>query len=327
LGLAGSAERLLVGQPGVGSVFGIGGRTRPYWLSPTQWRVLRLLRERGVGPVWVSDAKEAKTLSLLERAGYDPGLICRANDYPRQAGEHFADRWLRFAAATPRALAGSVAPVPLTVQPLCHLIVSAAMRADLDAWLRAIGLARRPLLLIQTGNWRTMRRWPPRHGSGGKFWPLGRWAAVLCALRTLHPHHSLLLLGVPREASLNAQLMQLAGVADTFNVAPDLPVPRLLALAERAAGIICVDSGPAHAAVAVGCPAVVLFGKADVTLYAPRGPDAVVRTLSATIGGEPSVLGITSDQVISAWREVFAESQLQRMRANDQPASVAFQYR
>ena len=77
---------------------------------------------------------------------------------------------------------------------------------------------------------------------------------------------------------------------------------RLVALLARAAALISVDSGPAHAAAAVGCPQVVLFGKASTSLYRPWGrAGADVSVLTGRIGGEPSMLGIEAAAVIAAW--------------------------
>jgi len=57
-----------------------------------------------------------------------------------------------------------------------------------------------------------------------------------------------------------------------------------------------------HAAAAVGCPEVVLFGKASPTLYRPWGSQgADVKVLCGQIDGEASMLGIKSSDVIAAW--------------------------
>ncbi len=299
---------LLEGQPGVGRPFVIGSRRRPYLLSREQQHLVRQLRERHAGPVWLCESDDAKPLWLLKRAGYASGLICRANDLPRKAGEHFADRLLRFAASTPRDLGASMSSMPAGVAPLGQLFVSPTVRNELDGWLRTRGLADRPLILVQAGNKRTMRRGARRRASNTKYWPEERWSAVVRALRALHPDHALLMLGAPREAGLNSEIIRMADAGDVSNVALELPIPRLLALAERAVGLVSVDSGPAHAAVAVGCPAVVLFGKADIALYAPRGPDAIVRCLSGTVDGEASMMGITPEQVMAAWKNVMTEA-------------------
>ena len=135
-----------------------------------------------------------------------------------------------------------------------------------------------------------------------KYWPLERWAEVLKFLRQRHPRHAILLLGTGPEYELNRQLASLAGVQGLHNVADDLPIPRLLALLDRAEGLLSVDSGPAHAAAAVGCPQVVLFGKALPSLYRPRGtaqPD--VQLLRGELEGAPNMLGIDTREVIAAW--------------------------
>jgi heptosyltransferase-2/heptosyltransferase-3 len=75
-----------------------------------------------------------------------------------------------------------------------------------------------------------------------------------------------------------------------------------VALLDRADGLVTVDSGPAHAAAAVGCPQVVLFGKALPSLYRPWGTaGADVQLLTGSIDGEPSMLGIEAGSVMAAW--------------------------
>jgi len=52
----------------------------------------------------------------------------------------------------------------------------------------------------------------------------------------------------------------------------------------------------------VGCPLVVLFGKALPSLYRTGGTSgADVKVLCGRIAGEPDMLGIESHRVIAAW--------------------------
>jgi len=158
------------------------------------------------------------------------------------------------------------------------------------------------LILIQVGNKRTMRRGLRRLAVTKKYWPNERWASVIRHLRTQWPEYRVVMLGTGPEYSLNNDIAASARVDGVYNAADDLPIPRLLALLARAAGLITVDSGPAHAAAAVGCPQVVLFGKALSSLYRPWGSaGADVKVLTGRLDGEPSMLGITTDQVIDAW--------------------------
>jgi heptosyltransferase-2/heptosyltransferase-3 len=147
-----------------------------------------------------------------------------------------------------------------------------------------------------------MRRGLRRLAVNNKYWPNERWAEVLRHVRLQHPDHAIVLLGTGPEYALNQEVAALADIARLYNAADDLPIPRLVALLERAAGLITVDSGPAHAAAAVGCPLVALFGKALPSLYRPWGTaGADVKVLCGRIAGEPDMQGIESRSVIAAW--------------------------
>jgi len=312
------SEPLLEGQPGVGEVWSVRSRKTPYWLAPDQRRVVRRLRARPPGPVWFCDGNDAAQ-TMLVRAGIPTELIVDVRDHPLLEGEHATQQWRRLARIMPAAL--GTAPPPLSppasapatpplaapadgsdeVSPGCYLWVSPEQRADLDRWLAARGIAGSPLLLLQAGNKRTMRRGLRRLAMNQKYWPTERWAAVMLHLRARYPGHRLVLLGTGPEYRLNQELMQAARIDGVCNAADDLPIPRLVALLSRAAGLVTVDSGPAHAAAAVGCPQVVLFGKALPSLYRPWGTaGAQVIVLTGRLDGEPSMLGITAAEVMQA---------------------------
>lgn len=258
---------LLEGQPGVGELYLLQSRRRPYLVSPDQWRLVRSLRARGTGPTWFLDPGVGR--SLLERAGIGARWRVDADDTPRRAGEHYLDWFGRLAALSPAALGAG--PVPPVAVAGTSLAVSAVARADLAAWLAALGLAARPLLLVQAGNKRTMRRGARQRSSNTKYWPEAHWAQAVRTLRRLHPRHAVLLLGVPSEHALNEDIRAACADPAVLNVANELPVPRLLALLERADAMLSVDTGPAHAAAALGLQLVVLFAAADPSLYRPRG--------------------------------------------------------
>jgi ADP-heptose:LPS heptosyltransferase len=295
------SEPLLRGQPGVGEIWSVRSRKAPYWLSADQRRVVRHLRLRGAGPTWFCDGNDAAR-SLLTRAGIPEDDIVDVKDHPLLPGEHATAQWRRLARVMP---SGYVVP-PAAERPPdldgCLLEVSAAQQADLDTWLQARGIAPRPYIAVQVGNKRTMRRGLRRLAVNHKFWPQERWAEVLKFLREDCPRHAILLLGTGPEFALNAELARLAGIEGLCNVADDLPIPRLVALLARAAALVGVDSGPAHAAAAVGCPQIVLFGKASPTLYRPCGAaGADVKLLTGQIDGEPDMRGIEMAAVIEAW--------------------------
>jgi heptosyltransferase-2/heptosyltransferase-3 len=115
-----------------------------------------------------------------------------------------------------------------------------------------------------------------------------------------------ILLGVPAEVPLNAGIARLVNSERVVNAADSLPMRRLLALQERAGGMVSVDTGPAHSAGAVDCPLVVLFGEADTTRYAPRSPSGRVQLL-ANRAGPDGMLGITAEEVVAAWASLARE--------------------
>jgi ADP-heptose:LPS heptosyltransferase len=294
------SEPLLRGQPGVGDIFSVRSRKTPYWMSIDQQRVVRQLRERGAGPTWFCDG-DAAAKPLLERAGIPENLIVDVKDHPLLPGEHATQQWRRLAQIMPSAVTPSGAGIE-AVLPGCYLQVTQVQRAELTVWLKTRGLADQPLILVQIGNKRTMRRGPRRLAVNNKYWPNQRWAEVLRFLRQQHPRHALVLLGTGPEYQLNQELASLAGISGLHNVADDLPIPRLVSLLDRADGLVTVDSGPAHAAAAVGCPQVVLFGKALPSLYRPWGTaGADVRLLTGEVNGEPNMLGIEASSVTAAW--------------------------
>ena len=294
------SEPLLRGQPGVGEIFSVRSRKTPFWMSLDQQRVVRQLRARGSGPTWFCDG-DAAAKPILERAGIDTACIVDVKDHPLLPGEHATQQWRRLAQIMPSRGAAPRADIE-AVLPGCYLEVTQAQRAQLAAWLKTRGLADQPLILIQIGNKRTMRRGLRRLAVNHKYWPNERWAEVLRYLRQQHPGHALVLLGTGPEYQLNQEVAALAGISGLHNVADDLPIPRLVSLLDHARGLVTVDSGPAHAAAAVGCPQVVLFGRALPSLYRPWGAaGADVRLLTGIVAGEPSMLGIDAGSVIAAW--------------------------
>ena len=293
------SEPLLAGQPGVGEIFCVRSRKTPYLLSVGQRRVVRGLRRRGIGPTWYCDGTHA-AMAMLVRAGIPRDLIVDVAQHPLLAGEHATEQWHRLAQIMPEGL--ETPPPP--GRPLaggCQLAVSAAQLLDLKGWLQKRGIGT-PLVVVQAGNKRTMRRGPRRLAVNHKYWPAARWAEVIRHLRGDLPQHAIVLLGTGPEFALNREIAALAGVSGVYNAADDLPIARLVALLARASALIGVDSGPAHAAAAVGCPQVVLFGRASPTLYRPRGTaGAEVRLLTGEVNGQPNMLGIAAKAVIEAW--------------------------
>lgn len=305
LAAGGWVRPLYQGQPDVGEIHLLAKRKLPLWLSAERRQLLQWLRQTGPRPVWYCDFDE-KLVPLLAQAGLDERWVVRAKAVGTQDGEHLVDFSQRLARTEPPALQ-HVTANSLTDLDDCdpNLRISAAMQADVQDWLQAKGWLGKPLLLVQAGNRRTMRTGLRRRMSTNtKWWPEDNWAAIIRMLAERHPDAVILLVGAPPEADLNDELLQRAGVAQAFNVARELPIPRLLALQARAAGMVTVDTGPAHTAAAVGCPLVVLFGVADPVRIRPRGGNTPVEVLQAMHDGKPDMTAISVDAVVQAWQRL-----------------------
>ena len=305
LAAGGWVRPLYQGQPDVGEIHLLAKRKLPLWLSAEKRQLLQWLRQTGPRPVWYCDFDE-KLVPLLAQAGMGERWVVRAKAVGTQDGEHLVDFSQRLARTVPPALQQVMANSRTDLDDRDpNLRISAAMQADVQDWLQAKGWLGKPLLLVQAGNRRTMRTGLRRRMSTNtKWWPEDNWAAIIRMLAERHPDAVILLVGAPPEADLNNELLQRAGVKQAFNVARELPIPRLLALQARAAGMVTVDTGPAHTAAAVGCPLVVLFGVADPVRIRPRGGNTPVEVLQAMHDGKPDMTAISVEAVVQAWQRL-----------------------
>ena len=295
----GWARPLLGPRAGVGEIYTLTSRRTPYWLDREQRALVQQLRARGPGPAWYCDGG-GHGRALLRRAGIADALVCDTRHLPWLPGEHFVERWLRMAALDPPALSPPPPPPPPRAAKVALDLTADEQRAC-DAWLARRGLADRTLVAFQAGNKRTMRGLFRRRASNTKYWPEARWGEVIRGVRAALPDAALLLLGVPAEYALNADIAAAAGVGDLHNVADDLPIPVLLPLLGRCHSLVSVDTGPAHVAAALDCPTITLFGVADPQRFRPGGIGTPVAVLTGEIDGATSILGIGAEAVLDAW--------------------------
>ncbi len=101
-------KALLADDPRVGTIQLVTSRKTPYPLRPSQWRAVRWMRSRGVGPVYQCDP-EPKAQWLVERAGIPREWIVRAHDFPAPQPMHWTEWWLAIALRNPPALGSSPA--------------------------------------------------------------------------------------------------------------------------------------------------------------------------------------------------------------------------
>ncbi|MDB6116092.1 MAG: glycosyl transferase family 9 [Lacunisphaera sp.] len=296
--------------PACGEVQLLTSRRAPYWFNRSQQQFVDTLRHRPPGPVYVFEPDE-KPLALLHRGGVGPEWICSVRDLPRQPGEHIAAHALRLARETPAALRASpdFVPPPL-LEPDTRPSLSEADRRDCAAWLVHHQLAGAPLVLLQPGNKKTMKGGDRQRSSNVDYWPETHWAEVITGVRQLLPAARIIICGAPSERPLAEDIVaRIPGQQDGVLIATDeLPIPRLLALQERAHSLISVNTGPAHSAAAMGCPEVVMFTRhahRSAELYAPLPTTAPVRIILPN-AAEPDadLASITPDTVTTAWHEM-----------------------
>ena len=292
---------LMAREPTLGHLQMVTSRKTPYLLCPSQWQLVRWLRGRGRGPVYLGDI-DAQMRALLARGGVHPDDIVARDPAGEDAPVLWPDRWLELGQRDP-AHPWPTVPVDAAAFRLPRLLVTAADRADLAAWRDAHGL-HGPLVLLQPGNKRTHKRGKLMTEDHPKHWDAANWAAVANAILDDLPEARVVLCGSPPEHPLLEDIRAAAGApARLFNGASELPIPRLLALIEQARAMVSVDTGPAHAAAALGCPLVVMFGAAPPEKWRPIGPGAI-RILGGERGAQSRVADIPVQAVIAAWREL-----------------------
>lgn len=297
---------LYAGNPDVAAVLQVTDRHRPLVFSPARWRMvsaLRGMRDAAVHVCEVEPRALAKIRRMLALAGVRRARCTFLTDTPVRAGEHWVDRLLRGCGSPPRACTTAWQRPSLPAVAAPRLFLRDVDREDCAAWLAARGWHGEPLWLVQPCNKRSVRRNTLRAVSDDtKAWPLQRWAEAVRVLRADFPGARIMLCGAPPEAAVLDAIAADAGIANVDVGARELSVRRLMALAERAQGMVSVDTGPAHVAAAMGCPLVVLFGAGSPRVWCPRSPtgSAVV-----ALGGPPGrhrADAVSLGEVIAAWR-------------------------
>jgi len=266
--------------------------------------VLRALARSVPGPVYVFEhhpPQVRRIRRLLRAGGVDPRRCLFIDEAPG-TDLPWIEAILRFARRTPAALSGVDYPEPAgasTWSP--RLRVLEAERVARDRWLGSRGFRGQPLILVQPGNHRTMGRRRLRNwrGRDDKVWPVERWAELLHLLHGRMPEAMLVLRGAAAEMPLLEAIRTAAALPCVIPAGTDLRP--LFALCEIAHSMISVDSGPAHAAAALGLPLVVLYGIQSSRVWLPRSSNG---SPVVPVGGLPEferVDQISAATVLEAW--------------------------
>lgn len=266
----------------------------PWFFSPNKRAVTAWLRARGPGPVYLLQT-DRDTMRVIDPARLT--ITAYNEQLEQRAVEHTCARFVRLGAFAD--------PVPTGTE----LAVSADELAEVDRWIATLGCAGKPLVLFQPGNRRTRRI--TVSGRDFKVWPAEHWMATMRGVLARLPEARVLVIGSPKEQPLAAALAAGCASERALAVADRLPLRRLFALLRRAHSLISVDTGPAHAAAALGCPVVGIFGRTDPRVTGPLSLGTpvvpVVPPAARQLGpdqGWPAGLEldqIAVDDVLRAW--------------------------
>lgn len=306
VGIGGVNRALFAGMPYVRNIYTIDSRSAPYWFNRSQRELVGTLRQQQHRFVWICETS-SKSYRLLARAGITRANSINQLDLTPVADEHYCDKWLRLGELSPAGFdTAPAAPQP----PGTELFVSQQEMTQCREWLQSRGLdADAPLVCIQAGSKRTMRRGAADRASNSKYWHERHWGEFIDALISQLPGAQVMLCGVPAEGDMCAAIKACCTHSGSVhNVAHELPIRRLLALLAMAHSCISVDTGPAHIAAALNCPLVVLFGRANPTRFRPVSLDSPVAIIQgfadATQQSEADIGYISVAQVLDGWLDI-----------------------
>jgi len=289
-------------------------RKAPFLFCRSWPGILRALRESAPGPVYVFEhhhRQVRRIRRLLRLSGIEPRRCLFIDESPGTE-RSWLDTLLEVARRTPTGLQpADYPPPPADARWSPRLRVLEIERAERDEWLRSRGFRGEPLILVQPGNHRTMgrRRLRSWRGRDDKVWPVERWAQLL---RRLHAHIPDAMLAV-RGASAEKPLLE------SIRAAAALPCVRvaitglrpLFALCEIAHSMISADTGPAHAAAALGVPLIVLYGTQSPRVWLPRA------------AGDSPVIGVGGPPQLERAEQIPVESVFQAWLSLGEPAAQA----
>jgi heptosyltransferase-2/heptosyltransferase-3 len=298
-------EDVYRGHPDVARVWSFP-RHAPFALSLTWPRVVWALRRTAPAPIYIAELyprQLPRVRRLLGSSGVDARRCLFITDEPTHEEDYWWERLRRFGERVPPAERGGSPPAtPSDPGFAPRLTVSEVERANCNAWLRERGWSGRQIVLVQPGNARTMSRrneqWR-RLNTDDKAWPVERWAELLRRVHARSPDAILVLRGFGREIPVLDEIQAAAGLPAV--AVAEVALRPLFALCERAHSMISVDTGPAHAAAALGLPLVVLYGSESPRRWLPRSPtgSAVI-----AVGGPPHSTRadqLSAEAVFDAW--------------------------
>ena len=265
------------------------------------------LRRRNLdAAILFQNAFDAGLLAFLagipDRAGYATDgrriLLSRAVPVTEEVLRlHHAEYYLRLV----RELG-----IPRPANPVMRLQVTGEERDAMGARLASLGIPKGGRILgVNPG---------ATFGSAKRWFP-DRFAAVADALSE-EWGASVALMGSIPEMPLSAEI-EAAMRRKPVNLAGRTTVREMMALLSLCGFLVTNDSGPMHIATALGVPLVAIFGPTDWRTTSPWTRKAKIVRVDVDCSscmrrecdrGHECMLGVTSDMVVHAARDLFAES-------------------
>lgn len=298
-------SQLYAGHPDVARVWTFT-RHLPFMLGLAWWGARRELQRSHPSPIYILERAPrqlARIRRMLTLSRIDPARCIFAADERCYDEEHWIDLYVRVAQRTPAAVNPAEYPASNLIRKSApQLRVLQSDHDAIEGWLRARGWTGQKLVLIQPGNFRTLSRrrekWE-RSAADDKAWPLKNWLALIQRISATAPDMLIVLCGAPVEADMLQRIRTASGLPSVLTA--DVSLRPLLALCDTAHSMISIDTGPAHAAAALGVPLVVMYGAEPPNRWLPRSPSG---SPVIAIGGPPvstRVDQISVHDVFNAW--------------------------
>jgi len=211
----------------------------------------------------------------------------------RESGRMFLDRLVEMGASGPL---------------LPELAVGSAAGLELPA-LAAAGIEPGDEYLVLVPG----ATWP------AKEWPLGRWLELLQRLHRERPEKIAVLTPLGGGAAWKELGDHIP--AGRGGVLPPLALARVMGLLDGAKGVVGMDGGIMHTAVALGTPTVALFGPTEPEIWFPYGHDPRFRVLAHSPPCHPCHLhvcrafsclpAVRPDEVTAALADVLSAAAVQ----------------
>lgn len=289
--------------PFVWSIRSIESNKTPYLFNQPKKMLVNWLQQRSRSPVYLVQSDLLSHMTL-KRAG----ITAEASDLTveRRINEHVVDHMARLGGFVDAA--GNIDP---NYNRGTELRVSREETEHLSRWMDRLRFAGRDIVVIQPGFRKCMSKRRRLHK--GKFWPEIRWIRLIREILNIAYDKRIILIGSMAEKPLTSFIADQVNDHRVTDIAGQNLRP-ILALLNHAHSMVSLDTGPAHAAAALNCPLIVLFGKTDPRVNRPISRSSKVIILTGPPGAviedeEPGwarhhdITAVSVDDVLAAWTD------------------------